>query len=152
MTLAEALILRADLQKRMEQLQQRVLRNVRVQHGDEPAESPDELISEYEAACDALQDLIRRINVTNLRAEVAPDLTLTDALAKRDVLRMRISFYRHVAEAASIQHDRFTRSEIRFVSTVDVRAVQAQADALSRAYRELEAQIQATNWRVSLVE
>lgn len=152
MTLAEALILRADLQKRMEQLKQRVLRNVRVQHGDEPAESPDELMRDYEETCATLEDLIRRINVTNLRAEVTPSLSLTDALAKRDVLRAKIGFYRQIAEAASIKHDRYTRSEIRFVSTVDVRAVQAQADALARAYRELEAQIQATNWRVSLIE
>jgi len=44
MKLAEALILRADCQKRIEQLRQRLLRNVKVQEGDKPAEEPMELI------------------------------------------------------------------------------------------------------------
>jgi hypothetical protein len=43
MKLAEALILRADLQKRIEQLKQRILNNVMVQEGDEPAEDPSQL-------------------------------------------------------------------------------------------------------------
>ncbi|MEM8557071.1 MAG: hypothetical protein AAGG50_04525, partial [Bacteroidota bacterium] len=38
MKLAEALILRADLQKRLAQLRQRVMQNVKTQEGDAPAE------------------------------------------------------------------------------------------------------------------
>jgi len=46
MKLAEALMLRADIQKRIDQLKQRLLRNVKVQEGDRPAENPEALLSE----------------------------------------------------------------------------------------------------------
>jgi hypothetical protein len=53
MKLAEALILRADLQKRIEQLKQRILNNVMVQEGDEPAEDPSQLLRELDALIQA---------------------------------------------------------------------------------------------------
>ena len=43
MKLAEALILRADCQKRIAQLKSRLLTNAKVQEGDKPAEAPQEL-------------------------------------------------------------------------------------------------------------
>jgi 3-phosphoglycerate kinase len=46
MKLAEALILRSDYQKRVEQLKQRLLQNVRIQEGDEPNEEPKVLKEE----------------------------------------------------------------------------------------------------------
>ena len=45
MKLAEALILRADSQKRFEQLKQRVVRSAKVQEGDEPPENPRDLLA-----------------------------------------------------------------------------------------------------------
>lgn len=59
MKLAEALILRADYQKRIEQLKQRLLRNAKVQEGDDPAENPSELIDELEQVAADLQSLIQ---------------------------------------------------------------------------------------------
>ena len=50
MKLAEALILRADCQKRIAQLKSRLLVNAKVQEGDAPAETPREL-SRPEVAC-----------------------------------------------------------------------------------------------------
>ena len=43
MKLAEALNLRADLQKRIAQLKERLANNVKVQEGDSPAEDPKAL-------------------------------------------------------------------------------------------------------------
>ena len=48
MKVAEALALRADLQRRLEQLKQRLVKNARVQEGDQPAELPDQLQTEFE--------------------------------------------------------------------------------------------------------
>jgi hypothetical protein len=50
MKLAEALILRADCQKRIAQLKSRLLVNAKVQEGDTPAETPQELITELGGA------------------------------------------------------------------------------------------------------
>ena len=72
MKLAEALILRADCQKRIAQLKSRLLTNAKVQEGDAPAETPQDLIVELERAASELLDLIKRINKTN-SATFLPD-------------------------------------------------------------------------------
>ena len=48
MKIAEALALRSDLQKRLEQMKQRLVKNARIQEGDTPEEDPAELQSELE--------------------------------------------------------------------------------------------------------
>jgi hypothetical protein len=72
MKLAEALILRPDYQRRIEQLKRRLLRNAKVQEGDKPAENPKELAQELEQVSEELQQLIQRINKTNSRYAYAP--------------------------------------------------------------------------------
>jgi D-alanyl-D-alanine dipeptidase len=150
MKVAEALILRADYQKRFEQLKQRLQQNARVQEGDTPAEAPADLLQELEQVATDLTQLIQQINRTNSTVALAPHGTLADALAVRDVLKLRISVYRDLAQAASVNSMRTTRSEIKFRSTISVAEIQKQADQLAKAYRELDAQIQAANWLTDL--
>lgn len=152
MRLAEALILRADAQKRLEQLKVRLLRNAKVQEGDQPAEDPAALLAELERVAAELTRLIQRINRTNAATAVEEGLTLSDALARRDVLGARQAVYRHLAEAATVEQTRYSRSEVKFRGTVEVAAVQQRADELAREYRELDARIQATNWATELIE
>lgn len=45
MKLSEALMIRADYQKRLGQLKQRILNNAKVQEGDEPAEAIPALLA-----------------------------------------------------------------------------------------------------------
>ena len=85
MKIAEALILRADCQKRFAQLKTRLLNNARVQEGDQPAEEPQELIAEIERVAQELLDLIQRINKTNSSTIVEAGKTVSDLLAERDV-------------------------------------------------------------------
>lgn len=77
--------------------------------------------------------------------------TLADALALRDVTKIKLSAYRELAQAASISHTRLTRSEVKFQSTVNVSEMQRHADQLAKIYRELDAQIQAANWLTEIV-
>jgi len=86
--LAEALILRADLQTRFEQLKARLLRNAKVQEGERPSENPQELLGELERVADQLTAVIQQINRTNSRTEIDDGRSLSDALAERDVLKM----------------------------------------------------------------
>jgi len=65
MKLAEALILRADCQKRLAQLKERLLRAAKVQEGDAPPEDPAALLEEVDRLTLELQQLIQRINRTN---------------------------------------------------------------------------------------
>ena len=151
MKLAEALVLRADHQKRLEQLKQRLLRSAKVQEGEQPPEDPAALLAEVDRVAAELQQLIRRINRTNAAVPLGSG-TLSDALAERDVLGLRRTILADLAQAASVQQDRYSKSEVKFKSTVDVAAVQKQADELAKQYRELDVRIQEANWRVDLLE
>jgi len=62
MKLAEALILRADAQKRIEQLKLRLARSARVQEGEKPPEDPTELVQELERT---LQQLVGLEQIAN---------------------------------------------------------------------------------------
>lgn len=150
MKLAEALVLRSDHQRRLSRLKSRLLRVAQVQEGDEPAEAPADLIAEFEEVAAELETLIQRINQTNLATRLPSGVTLTEALATRDVLALRAALYRELAESATVSHDRYSRSEVKFKSTVDVRAAQKQADAIAKTHRELDAEIQAANWLTPL--
>ncbi|MCI0489833.1 MAG: DIP1984 family protein [Blastocatellia bacterium] len=152
MKLAEALILRADYQKRIEQLKHRLLRNAKIQEGDEPAENPATLIEELESISKELLKLIQRINSTNAATELGEGLTVSDAIAVRDMLKLRHAIYRDLAQAATVTQDRYTKSEVKFESTVKVAEIQKRADQLAREHRELDARIQEANWRTELIE
>lgn len=152
MKLAEALILRADQQKRTEQLRHRLLQSAKVQEGDEPPEDPARLLEELERVAAELTRIIQRINRTNSRTPLGNYPSLTDALAVRDVLGTRQAVYRDLAEAAVVTQDRYSRSEVRFRATVDISAIQKRADELARERRELDAKIQEANWGTDLDE
>ncbi|GHD11244.1 DIP1984 family protein [Tianweitania populi] len=151
MKLAEALVLRSDVAKRMEQVKARALRNAKVQEGDQPAEDPSALMDEYDRLAAELESLISRINRTNSTTPFMGE-TLTEALAKRDVLRLRQAAWRDVADRATVVQTIQTKSEVRFRSALDVRAAQKQADDLSRDLRNLDAKIQEANWLTPLSE
>lgn len=151
MKLAEALILRADHQKRLAQLKQRILRNAKVQESDEPGEDPKALLDEFGQLADELESLIQNINRTNSNARLSSGVTLTEALATRDILRLKADVYRELAKAATITSDRYSRSEVKFISTVKVSSMQKEADMLSERHRKLDAEIQATNWQIEFM-
>jgi len=151
MKLAEALILRADCQKRFAQLKSRLLTNAKVQEGDAPAEKPQDLIVELEGTSTELLDLIKRINKTNSATYVTGGGTISDALAERDVLALQRAAYADLAQSAAITQGRFTRSEIKYVSTINIVKIQKRADELSKKYRELDARIQELNWQTELI-
>jgi hypothetical protein len=152
MKLAEALILRADCKKRLEQLKARALRNAKVQEGDQPAEDPRELLAEVERVVRELAELVKRINRTNASTPFGGGLSVSDALAERDALSLRFHLYSGLAQAASITQERYSRSEVKYVSAVNVAEAQRQADELAREYRTLDARIQELNWQTELAE
>jgi len=77
---------------------------------------------------------------------------MSDALAERDVLKIRYSAYRELATAASTTQGRTTRSEVKFISTVSVAAIQRKADDLAKQYRELDTRIQEADWLTTLLD
>ena len=154
MKLAEALTARADLQRRIEQLRSRITANARFQEGEEPSEDANALLVDAEADLARLRDLIRRINATNARLDLGTDGTMTDALATRDVLRLRHSLLADAAASASgnTPFPRQMRSELRQISALPVAELRANADRVAQELRELDNRIQQANWTNDLEE
>lgn len=154
MKLAEALTARADLQRRIEQLRARITANARFQEGEEPSEDANALLVDAETDLARLRDLIRRINATNARLDLGTDGTMTDALATRDVLRLRHSLLTNAAASASgnTQFPRQMRSELRQISALPVAELRANADRVAQELRELDNRIQQANWTNDLEE
>lgn len=155
----EALNRRSDLQKRIAQLQDRVSACVLAQEGEQPAESPAELLAELDGLCDELERLIARINHTNATARLATGETVTEGLARRDVIVLRQNALRAAIKAATgsgfgggLGLARYSRSEIRMVRQVKVGELQSQLDALARQRRELDNRLQEHNWQARLIE
>lgn len=173
--LAEALALRGDTQKRIAQLRSRIVANARYQEGDTPSEDVNALLAEAGLAVAELEALVRSINATNssIALDIVPaqptgagrrrqasgsatasatTVTMTDALAKRDSLRLRHAILVQAADAAQDQGMmRQMRSELRQVSAVPVPELRSQADVLAREVRELDALIQQANWSHDLI-
>lgn len=149
MKLAEALILRADLQKRLEQLRSRLTASALVQEGEEPAEDPRTLLKELDQVTGELQDLIARINLTNA-AEQREGSTLTELLSRREVLQQKISVLQSLLDTASHTVMRGSRNEVKIRSTVSVPELRHQTDELSRELRLLDTAIQSANWLIEL--
>jgi hypothetical protein len=149
MKLAEGLSLRKDLQTRIEQLKTRLLNNLKVQEGDEPAERPDDLMKELDACLNKLEDIMFRINATNMHT-VKDGRTLTAMMAERDVLGKRIQVLRDAFDRASQSQDRYGRNEIKYVTTVDIPRLRKQIDKYSQEFRQLDMAIQALNFATDL--
>jgi hypothetical protein len=149
--LAEALLERKSLMQKVEKLRERLMQNALVQEGDKPAEQPESLMSELNEAVTQLEILIKRINATNNVTRLEDGATVSDAIVKRDMLNMRRSALEQVADAATVQNQRWSRNEIKFVPTMSTAELRQQVDALAKAWRELDAQIQAVNWSAELL-
>ncbi len=150
MKLAEALSLRKDLQARIEQLKTRLLNNIKVQEGEKPTEDPNDLMGELDGCLKQLETLMFRINATNMQT-VHEGKTITQLNAERDVLRMRTDFLRSLTNSASQLNNRYSRTEIKTVATMDVKPLRKQIDKLSEQLRLLDLRIQTLNFTTELV-
>ncbi|MCT4618703.1 MAG: DIP1984 family protein [Marinisporobacter sp.] len=150
MKLAEALILRADYQKRIQQLKRRLENSAKVQDGEEPPENPQKLLKELNTIMDELTILIQRINKTNSFTKFDDEHSLADILAERDKIWNKRQILSHLIESAVVKQERYSRSEVKFFSTIDIAKIQKEVDGLSKRFRELDTKIQAKNWTTEI--
>ena len=151
MKLAEALAERSDCQVRLEELKKRLARSARVQEGETPPEDMQELLNETERVFARLEELITAVNRTNAKTQYDERRTISDAITVRDLAAKRRDMLAGLAEAASTRQDRYSKSEVRFVSTMSVANLQKEVDRLSKLYRETDTRLQELNWRTELV-
>ncbi|HEY2367023.1 MAG TPA: DIP1984 family protein [Polyangiaceae bacterium] len=150
MKLAEALLLRADLQKKIGSLRDRIVANAVVQDGDKPHENPAELMKQAVGALGDLETLVTKINRANLKTKTSRGKTLTEAMAHRDMLMAQHALYISAIGGSKKEPERYSAREIKWVATLDVAKLQKQADDLAKKLRELNADIQKANWAAEL--
>lgn len=150
MKLAEALVIRTDLQNRVSELETRLENNATVQDGETPAENPEELLAQLDRALGELERLVASINLTNA-AICHEGETMTQLLARRDCLKRRLSILRNFLDCASIPR-RMRANEILIRSTIPVAEMRKRTDKQSAELRRLELTIQALNWSAELIE
>jgi len=152
MKLAEALLLRADLQKKIASLRERVVANAVVQEGDKPHEDPAKLMREAFGVMEQLETLVSQVNVTNLRTKLSDGRTITAAIARRDTLVQQHALVIAAIAGCRKEPDRYGVREIKWVATLKVAGLQKQADDLAKKVRQLNALIQQTNWKAELID
>ena len=138
MKLAEALRERKQLQIKMGTLRQKLIDNAIYQEGSKPVEDPAELIKALESTRGELAALIKRINATNL-------------VVDRDTRIMEVTALNNLIDQASQVSNRYSRSEILVLPSINVKETQKKVDQLAKDIRELDNLIQATNWNTELI-
>ena len=151
MKLAEALQERADLNRNISDLQNRLERVMLVQEGEIPVEDPQKLLRELNEAADRLEYLMAAINHTNDQTTVN-GLSLTRLIAKKDVLSRRINVYKICATEAGMNTNRARGTEIKVVPTMKAAELQKEVDRMARELRLLDNTLQQTNWTQDLIE
>ena len=151
MKLAEALQERADLNRKIAELRRRLENNVLVQEGEEPAENPEELLKELNEAVSRFEELMAAINLTNCVTKVK-GMTLTELIAKKDALMIKLSAYKEFVFTAAQSTDRARGTEIKVKSLLKASNLQKTADSTAKEVRELDNLLQETNWKTKLIE
>ncbi|OUZ23441.1 hypothetical protein A5867_001125 [Enterococcus sp. 6D12_DIV0197] len=150
MKLAEALLLRRDLNNRLFQLRNEISSSVLVQEGDTLDRSITELFKEYDEINQQYSELVVAINRKNATASLADSaLLLMEALEQREQLRRKHALLTQALDETKAA-PRMGRNEIRLVRTIDTKTLTKQLNATAKQLRELDGKIQQTNWLVDL--
>lgn len=151
MKLAEALQERADINRNIEQLKNRLNNNVLVQEGEKAAEEPERLKQELDSSIERLAYLISHINLTNCGTSIDGQ-TLTELIAKKDALSLKIRVYKEIVHTGSQTSYRARNTEIKIKSAIIVADWQAEIDRMAKELRLLDNKLQESNWNTDLIE
>lgn len=150
MKLAEALLLRRDLNNRLFQLRNEISSSMLVQEGDTLDRSITELFKEYDEINQQYSELVVAINRKNATASLADSaLLLMEALEQREQLRRKHALLTQALDETKAA-PRMGRNEIRLVRTIDTKTLTEQLNTTAKQLRELDGKIQQTNWLVDL--
>lgn len=148
MKLAEALLLRADLQRKISRLTSRITPVIIVQAGKQPQEDPIKMLAQLRKTINDLQSIVVKINKTNVATLLPNGGTLMEGLAKRDALKTIQEQLRIIRQAGQIN----AQSYSNMITTIKINDLQSEMDQTGRTFRELDSLIQGLNWTTELIE
>ncbi len=82
--------------------------------------------------------LVQGINRTNSNTNVKNEMKLSDMLAERDTIDTKRKVITSFIEAGTVRVDRYSKSEIKYITTMDIKGLQKESDRLAKKYRELD--------------
>ena len=77
---------------------------------------------------------------------------LTELIAKKDALTLKLSAYRDLVYTAGQNTSRARGTEIRVKALLKASDLQREADSMAKEIRELDNLLQETNWKTKLIE
>lgn len=151
MKLGEALTVRARQAQKLHNLLGRIKANAISQEDAQPSEEPNALIDEYLAISGTHENLVALIQESNANTMVSFNgelLSLTALLQHREAMTRERNVLGIAAAAGSLSRDafRFTHSELKYVSRVNVPELRIREDAMTEMIRKIDARIQSVNW------
>ena len=148
MKLAEGLLLRADLQKKIVQMVNRITPVIKITQGKSPQEDSIKLMAQMRKAIQVFEAIVVRINKTNIGTSLPDGRNLMGALAHRDALKTMVTHLRTIRQTAQISNHDYNNTR----TTIKIKQLQSEIDQVGRAFRELDSQIQELNWLTELKE
>ena len=152
MKLAEALSLRAQLNNKISQLRSRLNDCIKIQEGDTPSESPEDVLKELDHTLSEFRRLVYLINMTNAKTVTEDGRNITSLLAERDALGLRVSTLYDAIKTMTEKESRYSRTEIKYVRTMDVAELRKLHDKNASELRKLDLEIQGLGFTTELTD
>ena len=110
------------------------------------------LLKELNRVIDELDIITKRINKTNNESLFEDNITIADAICTRDTIKKKRNAIVAIIEEATIKVDRYSQSEVKFISTISIEQLQKQSDLLAKEFREIDMKIQEKNWTTAFLK
>jgi len=147
MKLAEAMMQRADLDKKVSILGARLNDIALINKNYALEDEPKHLFEELNKSMKALSELVYRIHVTNMET-IDNGTTITAMLTKEEILKMRINTLIRIKESASID-SRFDKTI--YTILINKAELQKELDECKSQLEKLDMKLQQLNWQTELI-
>jgi hypothetical protein len=152
MKLAEAILDRSEVTKRITELQGLISQNAVVQEGTDH-EDVEGYYRELIQCYDSQRLLNEKINRANNTTPYDGDKTIfiCDALSRKENIDKQILSLTSLANSFRSNFNRHSLSEIRSVPTMDPKIIRKHISILQQQRKDLDRCIQKQNWSVDIV-
>lgn len=145
MKLAEALMERKDLVKKINKAKEEITSNLVTKEGFELPLDMDKLFLQYESDQNNLMKLNTQIDKTNV--------ILIDRLNRLRILDSKMAFYRECRKSLlEDSSNRFYNENVKMTRNYDLNKANTRLDKLELLRREVDKEIQKINWATELTE
>lgn len=144
MKLSEALVEKSYLSTKLNDLKDRLLVNGKVQEGDTSPENVTDLFAELNHIINQLEDISKKIVKTNNKSN------LSVKLIEKEMMEKKINILKFTIDNCQVKSDRYSRTEIKMVTTFDLKKTREIMEDLIKKKRALDMSIQETNWKTEL--